>query len=61
MRCTSPICIWYMETEKSNNIKRSVCLLHDIDINYKNIDKIETCQSHKSYKKLKEKWKINPC
>ena len=61
MQCTNPTCIHYYETDKNNNIKRPVCLLFDIDINYKNIDRIENCLNHKTYKKLKENWKNIPC
>ena len=49
-------CIWYQESEKSDTPKKPYCLLHDIEINFYNITKIQNCEDHKTYQKLKDSW-----
>jgi hypothetical protein len=57
LKCSYPkLCLWYFEIENANKSKKPICLFHDIDINYHNKTKIETCEHHITYKKLQEKW-----
>jgi hypothetical protein len=51
------VCIFYQEVDISNNLKKPVCVLHDIQINHKNLSIIENCQDHKTFKQLKDEWK----
>jgi hypothetical protein len=57
-KCSYPdLCLWYYETDSSGvKTRKPICLFHDIDINYHNKTKIETCEHHTTHKQLKEKW-----
>jgi hypothetical protein len=62
IKCTFPkTCIWYYESDfKSNNPNspKTTCTLHGWEINYSNIDKIEGCEDHQTFKQLKDNRKI---
>ena len=50
LKCSYPkLCLWYFEVENANKSKKPICLFHDIDINYHNKTKIETCEHHITY------------
>ncbi|MCE5220026.1 MAG: hypothetical protein LLF98_01860 [Clostridium sp.] len=57
MKCTLPVCIYYHESIDNPNNPKTYCDLHGFEINYTNIDKIENCENHKTFQKLKENWK----
>lgn len=57
MKCTSPLCLFYDEIEVSLKLRKSICLFHDIDINYHNIDKINNCNNHLTKEQNDKKWK----
>ena len=43
---------------ESDHPKRPYCTLHDFEINYKNLSKIQNCESHQTFKQNKEKWNL---
>lgn len=63
MKCTNPeLCIHYYEIINPYNSAKNpkaICIKHDFDINYNNLDKIENCECHKTYYRLIEERKIN--
>ena len=62
MKCTSPVCIYYYEVERSDTPRKAICLWQEnMEINYTNIEKINACQSYKIFKQLKENWKNLTC
>ena len=58
MKCTDPkLCIHYFEFDISPTKKKSVCIKHEFDINFHNINQIEKCQDHKTYEQAREERK----
>lgn len=58
MKCTDPeLCIHYFEFDISPTKIKSVCIKHEFDINFHNINQIEKCQDHKTYEQVREERK----